>query len=238
MTAPVRLPHPVVGGEFASPVEPGTGWPDDPAAADTPVACDADDVRRLAHGAGLDDLDARVSVCSACPRLVTWREDVARQKRASFADQPYWGRPIPGWGAADPSLLIVGLAPAANGGNRTGRIFTGDPSADWLFASLHRTGWAVQPTSEHAGDGQRLVDARMVATVRCAPRTTSPPRPSATPARRGSPRSWPCCLRCVPSSRSAPSAGTAPYGRWSRRAHPLRRPGRGSGTARRSTWAA
>lgn len=174
MTAPVGLPHPVVGGEFASPVEPGTGWPDDPASAGTPVARDADDVRRLAHGADLDELDARVSVCSACPRLVTWREDVAQAKRASFADQPYWGRPIPGWGASDPSLLIVGLAPAANGGNRTGRIFTGDPSADWLFASLHRTGWAVQPTSEHAGDGQRLVDARMVATVRCAPPENKP----------------------------------------------------------------
>ena len=103
-----------------------------------------------------------------------WREDVAGDKRASFADQPYWGRPIPGWGDPEPSLLIVGLAPAANGGNRTGRIFTGDPSADWLFASLHRTGWAVQATSQHAGDGQRLVDARMVATVRCAPPENKP----------------------------------------------------------------
>lgn len=168
------LPHPVVGGAFGSPVEPGTGWPDDPAAAGTPVARDADDVRRLAQGAGLDEIDARVSVCSACPRLVAWREGVAREKRASFADQPYWGRPIPGWGDPAPSLLIVGLAPAANGGNRTGRIFTGDPSADWLFASLHRTGWAVQATSQHAGDGQRLVDARMVATVRCAPPENKP----------------------------------------------------------------
>lgn len=168
------LPHPVVGGAFASPVEPGAGWPDDPAAAGTPVARDADDVRRLAQDAGLDELDARVSVCSACPRLVAWREGVAQEKRASFADQPYWGRPIPGWGDPTPSLLIVGLAPAANGGNRTGRIFTGDPSADWLFASLHRTGWAAQPTSEHAGDGQRLVDARMVATVRCAPPDNKP----------------------------------------------------------------
>lgn len=174
MTEPVLLPHPVVGGAFTSPVAPGAGWPDDPGAPDTPVARDADDVRRLAHGAPLAELDARVSVCSACPRLVAWREGVAVEKRASFADQPYWGRPIPGWGDPDPSLLVVGLAPAANGGNRTGRIFTGDPSADWLFASLHRTGWAVQDTSEHAGDGQRLVGARMVATVRCAPPDNKP----------------------------------------------------------------
>jgi uracil-DNA glycosylase len=176
MTQPpvTLLPHPVVGGAFGSPVDPGTGWPDDPAVAGTPVARDADDVRRLARGGALDELDARVSVCSACPRLVAWREGVARGKRASFADQPYWGRPIPGWGSSEPSLLIVGLAPAANGGNRTGRIFTGDPSADWLFASLHRTGWAVRPTSEHAGDGQRLVGARMVATVRCAPPENKP----------------------------------------------------------------
>jgi uracil-DNA glycosylase family 4 len=174
MSEPVLLPHPVVGGAFTSPVAPGTGWPDDPAAAGTPVARDADDVRRLAHDVPLAELDARVSVCAACPRLVAWREGVAVEKRASFADQPYWGRPISGWGDPEPSLLIVGLAPAANGGNRTGRIFTGDPSADWLFASLHRTGWAVQETSQHAGDGQRLVDARMVATVRCAPPENKP----------------------------------------------------------------
>ncbi|NYE35491.1 uracil-DNA glycosylase [Nocardioides cavernae] len=179
------LPHPLVGGAFTSPVAPGTGWPDDPAAAGTPVARGADDVRRLAQDASLDELMARVSVCSACPRLVAWREDVAVAKRASFADQPYWGRPIPGWGDPEPSLLVVGLAPAANGGNRTGRIFTGDPSADWLFASLHRTGWATQPTSEHAGDGQRLVDARMVATVRCAPPENKP-----TPAERDACAPW------------------------------------------------
>jgi len=174
MSEPVLLPHPVVGGAFTSPVAPGTGWPDDPAAPDTPVARDADDVRRLAGDVPLPELDARVSVCSACPRLVAWREEVAVAKRASFADQPYWGRPIPGWGDPEPSLLLVGLAPAANGGNRTGRIFTGDPSADWLFASLHRTGWATQATSEHSGDGQRLLGARMVATVRCAPPENKP----------------------------------------------------------------
>ncbi|MFC7360806.1 uracil-DNA glycosylase [Nocardioides astragali] len=174
MVAGEWLPHPLTRREFSSPVAPGTGWPDDPAAPDTPVAHHADDVRRLAQAGSLAELEARVSVCSACPRLVTWREDVARVKRASFADQPYWGRPIPGWGDHEPALLIVGLAPAANGGNRTGRIFTGDPSADWLFASLHRTGWATQATSQHAGDGQRLLGARMVATVRCAPPDNKP----------------------------------------------------------------
>lgn len=169
-----RLPHPVTGKPFASPVPPGEGWPEDPATADTPVARTAAQVRRLADTDNLAELDARVSVCAACPRLVRWREDVARDKRASFADQPYWGRPIQGWGSPTPSLLIVGLAPAANGGNRTGRVFTGDSSGDWLFASLHRTGIATQETSVHAGDGQRLVDARLVATVRCAPPQNKP----------------------------------------------------------------
>lgn len=168
------LPHPVTGQAFASPVPPGTGWPDDPAAAGTPVAETAGDVARLAAGADLPALDAAVSVCRACPRLVTWREDVAATKRASFADQPYWGRPVAGWGDPQPGVLIVGLAPAANGGNRTGRIFTGDRSGDWLFAALHRVGLATAPHSVHAGDGQRLRGARMVATVRCAPPDNRP----------------------------------------------------------------
>jgi uracil-DNA glycosylase len=182
---PVDLPHPLTRREFASPVPPGTGWPEDPAVPDTRVARSAGGVRRLAATDDLAELEARVSVCSACPRLVRWREDVARDKRASFADQPYWGRPIPGWGDPRGRILIVGLAPAANGGNRTGRVFTGDSSGDWLFASLHRVGLATQSTSIHAGDGQRLVDARMVATVRCAPPDNKP-----TPEERDTCAPW------------------------------------------------
>ena len=157
------------------PVPPGTGWPDDPASAATPVAHDAAEVRALAAGAGtVAELAARQSVCRACPRLVEWREQVAVAKRPSSRGERYWGRPIPGWGDERPAVLIVGLAPAAHGGNRTGRIFTGDRSGDVLFASLYRCGLAAQPTSVVAGDGQRLIRARMVAAVRCAPPANKP----------------------------------------------------------------
>jgi uracil-DNA glycosylase len=150
-------------------VPPGTGWPGDPATPETPVATTPAQVRRLARSAPLDELDARVSVCRACPRLVRWREEVAQTKRAAYRDETYWGRPVPGWGSPTPRILIVGLAPAAHGANRTGRVFTGDRSGDWLFASLHRVGLARQATSTYADDGQELIGARMVATVRCAP---------------------------------------------------------------------
>jgi uracil-DNA glycosylase len=151
------------------------GWPCDPAGPDTPVARNAAEVTELASSAAtLRELTARQSVCRACPRLVAWREQVAAAPRRAFRGERYWGRPIPGWGSDRPRLLIVGLAPAAHGGNRTGRIFTGDRSGDFLFASLYRCGLAAKPTSVEAGDGQRLLGARMVAAVRCAPPDNKP----------------------------------------------------------------
>jgi uracil-DNA glycosylase family 4 len=168
----VRVP---AGGDAAGPGVPPGEWPGDPARSDTPVAGSAEEVRQLADSAAtLDELVARQSVCRACPRLVSWREEVATLRRRAFRDERYWGRPIPGWGSARPRVLIVGLAPAAHGGNRTGRIFTGDRSGDVLFASLYRCGLATQPTSVAAGDGQRLLHARMVAAVRCAPPANKP----------------------------------------------------------------
>ena len=133
----------------------------------------------------LGALNEAVVACRRCPRLVEWREQVAREKRAAFRDEAYWGRPMPGFGDPAARVLILGLAPAAHGGNRTGRIFTGDRSGEFLFAALHRAGLANQAESVHRDDGLRLDGAYVVAAVRCAPPANLP-----TPQERANCAEW------------------------------------------------
>ena len=156
-------------------------------------------------------LDAAVAGCVACPRLVAWRREVAGTRRAAFRDQEYWGRPVPGFGPADARIGVLGLAPAAHGGNRTGRVFTGDRSGDVLYAALYRAGLANQPTSVSADDGLALRHTRIFAAVRCAPPANRP-----TPAERDTCAPW--LVREVdllrPTLRVVVALGAFAWGAW------------------------
>lgn len=125
-------------------------------------------------GNALETITRQVVACGRCPRLVTWREEAAHHAPTRFAGEPYWARPVPGFGDPSARIYVLGLAPSAHGGNRTGRSFTGNPTADWLVAALYRAGLASQPSSEHRHDGLRLTDVWMASAVRCAPPQNRP----------------------------------------------------------------
>jgi len=156
-----------------------------PPAADGSALEDPAYPLRAREAQSVAELDQLVVECRACPRLVAWREHVADVKRAAFREETYWARPAPGFGDPRARILVVGLAPAAHGANRTGRMFTGDRSGDFLFASLYRTGFASQPKSTHRGDGMTLTGVRLTAPVHCAPPQNAP-----TPAERRTCGPW------------------------------------------------
>ena len=174
--------------------------------------------------AELDLLSRQVTECRRCPRLVAWRERVAREKRAAFRDDEYWGRPVPSFGDPASSVLVVGLAPAAHGANRTGRMFTGDRSGDWLYRALHRAGFANQARSVDVEDGLALEDVFVTAAVRCAPPENKP-----TPMERDSCRPWlEAELDALPKLRVIVVLGGFAYQQMLRilasRGHPIPRP--------------
>jgi uracil-DNA glycosylase len=157
----------------------------------------------------LASVNSRLVECRACPRLVGWRERVASEKRASFRDDDYWGRPVPGFGDPNADVVVVGLAPAAHGANRTGRMFTGDRSGDFLFASLHRTGFASQPNSDSVGDGLTLSGMYITSMVKCAPPANKP-----TPEEQRTCASWLAAeLDALPSPRVIVALGALAYAR-------------------------
>lgn len=145
----------------------------------------------------LERHDERITACHRCPRLVDWRKQVAKEKVKRFADFDYWGKAVPSFGPVSAGLLVVGLAPAAHGANRTGRMFTGDRSGDWLYRAMHKAGFATQASSEHAGDGLELVNARITAVCHCAPPGNKPEKEEIANCR---PYLW-CELKDMPKLR-------------------------------------